>query len=74
MASCASKFPLRVGLIGHGAIGSEVASALMNSTHGLDNKRIKLVAVLTNTERSEVHTYTHTPYSLALAHTRAHKL
>ena len=43
---------LRIGLLGHGAIGSAVARALMESTHGLVSPtRIRLVAVLVRTAR-----------------------
>ena len=38
--------PLRVALIGHGAIGSVVAEAIAASTHGLAANRVRLVAVL----------------------------
>lgn len=37
---------LRVGLIGHGAVGSLVAKAIQTSSHGLSPSRIRLVAVL----------------------------
>ena len=42
---------LRVGLIGHGAVGSVVAKAIQTSTHGLSPTRITLVAVLVQTSR-----------------------
>ena len=45
---------LRVGLVGHGAIGATVAQALRNSTHGLERARVSLVAVLTKTAKTEV--------------------
>ena len=45
---------LRVGLVGHGAIGATVAQALRNSTHGLEHARVSLVAVLTKTAKTEV--------------------
>ena len=53
MATKALAYPIKVGLIGHGAIGSVVANAVMNSTHGLDKTRIKLIAILTKNPRSE---------------------
>ena len=53
MATKALAYPIKVGLIGHGAIGSVVAIAVMNSTHGLDKTRIKLIAILTKNPRSE---------------------
>ena len=43
---------MRVGLIGHGAIGKTVADALLSSTHGLTAARISLVAVLVTSPRS----------------------
>eukprot|EP00943_MAST-04B_sp_MAST-4B-sp1_P003420 g3420.t1 len=46
-------FPIRVGLIGYGAIGSVVANAVIDSTHGLNKTRIKLVAVLIKNARSK---------------------
>ena len=45
--------PLRVALVGHGAIGATVARALRDATHGLERARVTLVAVLTKTARSE---------------------
>jgi aspartate dehydrogenase len=44
---------LRIGLIGHGAIGKMVAEAILSSTHGLVASRITLVAVLVSTKRTE---------------------
>lgn len=47
---------LRVGLIGHGAIGKVVADALLGSTHGLSKGRIELVAVLVRKPRENAST------------------
>ena len=44
---------LRVGLIGYGAIGKLVAEAILNQTHGLNQTRISLAAVLVNRERPQ---------------------
>ena len=44
---------LHVGLIGYGAIGKLVAEAILNQTHGLNQTRISLAAVLVNRERSQ---------------------
>ena len=44
---------LRIGLIGHGAIGKTVAQAILSSTHGLLAHRISLSAVLVNTPREQ---------------------
>lgn len=46
--------PLRVALIGHGAIGASVAQAIVGSTHGLRADRIVLVAVLVARRRAVV--------------------
>ena len=52
--SVGDRMVLRVGLVGHGAIGATVAQALRNSTHGLERARVSLVAVLTKTAKTEV--------------------
>ena len=49
----ASSFPVTVGLIGHGAIGSVVAEAILDSTHGLRADRVLLKAVLVRRPRNE---------------------
>ena len=46
---------LKVGLIGHGAIGKLVAESILHSTHGLSSSRISLVAILVNSAREQTH-------------------
>ena len=50
--SAAARAPTKIALIGCGAIGSVVAEALLNSTHGLRADRAQLVAVLVHTPRA----------------------
>lgn len=44
---------LKVGLIGHGAIGKIVADAILSSTHGLLSHRISLAAILVQNPREQ---------------------
>lgn len=45
------RFPVKVGLIGYGAIGSVVASAILHETHGITSDRVVLTAILVKKPR-----------------------
>ena len=47
------KWPLKVGVVGAGAIGSDVINALLDATHGLCADRVQLVGVLVKNERKD---------------------
>ena len=57
------RWPLRVGVIGAGAIGGDVIAAITAASHGLRADRCRLVAVLVRRPREaeEAYTVTHEP-------------